>query len=321
MTEWINQYLLPSSGHVPGYGKVDNRLGRRFNLMDTTKADRIEILKMIWKEQMGTDLDLVHPRTFNEKMQWTKLYYDTSQRLRCEDKVLFKKYIAERLGIGYTTKLLRIWTQPQDISFDGLPNQFVVKSNAQGNGNYVSIIKNKKETDLDALAQEIKDYWFNPLNLYINGFIEANRKMTPKVFVEEYIEEFDGQVNDYKFWCFDGVPKFLNTNTNHFGAFSSYPIGYYDLNWNFINLTFEGHPPYLNAHKPKHFDEMVTIARELSKDFPFVRVDFFDTEVGLYLAELTFEPNGGFGKYDKPEFDIAVGKLITLPDKPMVFES
>lgn len=318
--DWIKPFLLPEGGIVTGYGKVDARLGRKFNLMDTTKEDRVKILKMVWKEHMGTDLDLEHPKSFNEKMQWTKIYFDSPERLRCEDKVLFKNYILQKLGSGYTTKPLRLWTKPEEVSFDDLPDRFVVKSNAQGNGYYVEIIKSKKERDLDALRDEIREYWFNPLNLYINGFIETNRKMSPKVFVEEYIEEFDGQVNDYKFWCFNGTPKFLNTTTNHFENFDGYPIGYYDLNWNLLDLAYQGHEVYKNAPKPKHFTEMIELARKLSAGFPFVRVDFFDTPKQLYLAELTFEPNGGFGKYNKPEFDIRVGELITLPSEPLAFE-
>ena len=109
---------------------------------------------MLWKEHMGTDLDLERPKSFNEKMQWTKINYDSPERLQCEDKVLFKKYILGKLGRGYTTKLLRLWTKPEEVSFDGLPNRFVVKSNAQGNGYYIEIIKNKKGRDLDALREE-----------------------------------------------------------------------------------------------------------------------------------------------------------------------
>jgi len=300
-----------------GIGKIDPRLGRSSqHIYKMPVQEQAELLKKIWRKKMGTDLDLEYPKTFNEKIQWYKLYYHHPDMPRCVDKVEFKDYIAEKLGRGHTARLLRVWKSPGEISFDGLPERFVVKSNCQDNGKYIAIIKDKSSYDLPALEQEIKNYWFHPLNLLINGFCSAYHTITPKVFAEEYIEEYNGQVNDYKLWCFNGVPKFFHVTTNHFIQKKNndkYHIGYYTLTWEPMNVVRVGHDACKDVPRPKHLDTMVDLARVLSAGFPFVRVDFFNTDEKAYLSELTFYPNGGYEKYSPPEFDMYMGDLFNVP--------
>lgn len=293
--------------------KIDPRLGRMDRLIyPLPVSEQAELLKDIWKNKMGYELDLEHPRTFNEKLQWYKLYYHHPDMPQCVDKVTFKDYIAEQLGDGYTAKLLRVWRSPDEVNFDGLPERFVVKSNCQDNGRYIAIIRDKNRFDFSALEEEIKEYWFNPMNLLINGFCSAYHTLKPMVFVEEYIEQPALTPDDFKLLCFGGVPKFFSVATEHFLKPENYPIGYYTTDWNWFQVQSGQHEIYRNATKPKHLEEMIDISRKLSHDFPFVRVDFFDTDEKLYLAELTFYPGGGFAKYDPPEFDMYMGNMFQM---------
>ncbi len=265
---------------------------------------------------MGHPLDLSSPTKFTEKIQWYKLYYNHPELARCVDKVEFKNYVKENLGDeGYTARLLDVWTSPEQVSFDKLPNSFVVKSNAQSDGNYIAIIKDKKNADLDALEKEIKNNWFNPMNLLINSFCRAYYNVKPKVFVEEYLEQFAGQLVDYKLFCFNGRPEFFYAASEHFingKKTDSSLISLYSLDWNRIDVYYGSHQPFYDAPCPKHKEEMLDIAQKLSAKFPFVRVDFFDTDEKLYLAELTFYPGGGFIKFEPPTFNEKLGSYFVI---------
>lgn len=297
-------------------GKIDPRIERKYDLLGMAEQDRIAILKKIWREKMGTELDLEHPRTFTEKIQWYKLNYYDPEMTRCEDKVAFKSYVAEKLGEGYTAKLLRVWYSPGEISFSGLPDQFTVKSNCQDNGRYIVPIFHKDGFDFGNLKQEISDYWFEPRNLLINGFCRIFYDMKPAVLVEEYIGEGIQAPNECKIFCFHGEPKICYATAEHFGDdklnISDYPYGYYTLDWRYLNVSCGNHRSYANAPKPEKFNEMIEISNILSKNFPFVRIDFFYTEKRFYLAEMTFYPGSGLTKYAPPEFDVYMGNLFPI---------
>ena len=288
-------------------GKFDPRLGRSDRaIYKMPTEEQVALLKEIWRKKMGTELDLEHPETFNEKLQWYKLYYRHPDMVRCADKVAFKEYAAERLGEGYTARLLRVWHSPDEVRFDGLPDRFVVKSNCQDNGRYIAIVRDRNHYDFAALEREIREYWFNPLNLLINGFCHAYHGVIPKVLVEEYIGADAEIPRDCKVFCFGGAPEFCYVTREHFQDgrvdISGYPSGFYSLSWEPLHVKYGSHKVYSDAEKPRHFEEMIAISRKLSAGFPFVRVDFFDVEAAVYLAELTFYPGGGMLPYDPPEF-------------------
>lgn len=295
------------------YGRIDPRMGRAYNLIDMTEEERVELQKKVWKKQMGTDLDLEHPRTFNEKLQWLKIYDRHPDMARCIDKVTFKDYVAEKLGGGYTAGLLRVWDSPEEVSFSGLPDRYAVKSNAQGNGCYIAVVSDPLGYDLAALEEEIKAYWFNPLNLHINGFDYTSRHLKPKVFVEEYID-LSASAEECKAFCFHGEPKFFQVYRDHFqdGRVTVPAIGHFTLDWEFMDVSVGNHPVQRDFPRPRHLDEMIRICKKLSGDFPFVRIDFYDTEEKLYLGEFTFHPNSGFKKYHPPAFDLWMGSMLHI---------
>lgn len=151
-----------------------------------------------------------------------------------------------------------------------------------------------------------------------NSFCRAYHGAKPRVLVEEFIEEFEGASNDYKLFCFNGEPKFFYVATDHFKNGengSDYPISFYSLEWEKLDVGYGGHDKTVHFEKPYHLEKMIEVAKTLSADFPFVRVDFFDTEEKLYMAELTFYPGGGFVNYHPEKFDREMGDMLVLPVK------
>lgn len=278
-----------------------------------TDKERRTGIASLYKKKMGADLDLSNPQLFTEKLQWYKLYYCHPDMGRIVCKYNFKQYIKEKLGDGYTVPIIGAWTKVEDIPWDTFPKRFVLKSNCQSDGNFIKIIKDKDSVDFDQLKEEL-EVWLNPRKTLVNSFCKAYWNVTPMILAEEYIEQIDGQVYDYKIFCFDGKPYCAYVATEHFSGddFKSYPISFYDLNWNRMDVRYGEHA-LCDVERPEKFDEMLRIAGKLSEGFPFVRVDFFDVGEKLYVSELTFYPGGGTTPYHPESFDREMGEMFHLP--------
>lgn len=263
---------------------------------------------------MGYKYDWDRPVLFTEKLQWYKLNYISESQSIAVDKYLFKDYILDRLGEGYTLPLFGAWKSIDELKkdWDKLPQEFVLKSTLQSDGKYIKIIHDKSSVDLKELSQEVSA-WFNPKNTLINSFCRAYHNATPRVIAEEYMEQVDNQLYDYKFFCFSGEPFCVYVATDHFPGQLSH-ISFYDLNWNKLDVRYGNHQN-CDVDKPRHFSEMLDISKKLSIDYPFVRVDFFDTEAQLYVAELTFYPGGGLTPYYPESFNRKLGDLFIIPNK------
>ena len=278
---------------------------------------RTEALKKFFYNKVGYPLDVINPQTFNEKINWMKLFYRNDLMTRIVDKYEFKNYIKEKLGDGYTVPLLGVWDRVDDIDFDELPNQFVLKCNAQSDGKFIKIVKNKDELDIDVLKEEMQD-WLKPDKTLKTSFCWAYHNVPLKIIAEEYIEQIDGQVYDYKFMCFNGEPRLVLACRNR-GKDTIYEN--HNMDWSLIVPSHKS-APVSTINRPNNFDKMIEIARKLSKSFPFVRVDFYEIENKILLGEMTFYPNGGFNTY-KPYWDNLFGSYINLPKikiKPPFFE-
>ena len=273
-------------------------------------------LEVGYEHDHGRKLDIEHPVLFTEKLQWYKVNYYTPDQTRAVDKYLFKAYIQGKIGEGHTIPCYGAWETIDGLkrAWASLPETFVLKSTLQSDGRNIKIIKHKSQVDLSDILKEVKE-WLKVKNTLINSYCCAYYHATPRVLAEEYVETIADQLFDYKFFCFDGKPVCIYVAYDHFknGENSNdYPISFYDLNWNRLDVRYGQHQ-VSDMQKPGHFDEMVDIASRLSKDFPFVRVDFFDTPDALYVAELTFYPGGGNTEYHPLEFDKALGDLFILP--------
>lgn len=265
-----------------------------------------------YKRHMGYSFDINNPVTFTEKLQWYKIFYHRPDTERITDKYLFKQYIEEKLGPGYTIPIYNAWTCVSDIENDwaSLPKEFVLKANLQSDGRNIMIIHNKSSVKFSKIKTNLKA-WLDRRNTLANSFDCRTYMGTPRILAEQYMANFEDQLYDYKFFCFDGEIYCIYVAQDHFGKDGSH-ISFYDLKWNKLDVRYGNHQVG-DAPCPKHFEDMKKIAQELSKGFPFIRVDFFDTEKELYVAELTFNPGGGVTRYYPESFNRALGDKFILP--------
>ena len=276
-----------------------------------TYRDKEWFLETIMYENLGYFPNLKNPKSFNEKINWMKLNYDNPIAGRCTDKYEFKNYIKEKLGDGYTIPLFGVYDDVNDIDFDSLPNKFVIKSTVSGSGMGIQIVKDKSKLDIDNLKYKFNNFLADWKNIYYSSLPIQYKHSSPRIIIEEYMEQIAGQLYDYKFYCFNGEPKLVYVATDHFPGVVS-KISFYDLNWKKLPIKYGLHSNKKTIEKPKNFDEMIRISKILSKEFPFVRVDFYETDEKVYVGEMTFTPGGGYGKYTPTEWDYKLGEWINL---------
>lgn len=277
---------------------------------------RVEMMMDKYERLVGYRMDINNPITFTEKLQWYKAFYVGDGHLdRIVDKYLFKQYIQEKLGDGFTAPLYGVWDDIHGLikDWDKLPEEFCLKSTVQSEGKCIEFIHNKSEININKKAKEWSK-WFLWKHTLVNGFTQAYRNCRPRIIAEQYLENIKDQLFDYKFYCFSGEPFCCCVNTQHFekGKEHTFPITYYDLNWNRIDVHSGIHETE-DCEKPAHFEEMVEISRRLSDGFPHVRVDFYDTNDRVYLSEMTLYSGGGYFKYHPESFNLKMGDLFVLP--------
>ena len=268
-------------------------------------------LKIQYKNFIGKKLNLKFPETFNEKLQWLKLYDRNPKYTQMVDKYEVRKYIVETIGEEYLIPLLGVYDSFDEIDFDSLPNQFVLKPNHTSGDIY--ICRDKSQIDLCDLKRQVnmwlkrKYYWVHREWPYKN--------IKPRIICEKYMVDESGmELKDYKFMCFNGEVKcsFVCLNRN---SSTGLNVDFYDMDWK--PMPFKRHYPNSDTiiSKPKNFDKMVKFAEKLSKDIPFVRVDFYETNGQLYFGELTFYPGSGFEEFTPEKYDYLLGRWIKLPAK------
>lgn len=300
---------------VKAYGKYRRKC--EFSKQYGTSAPMYEWpLEKLVEEDMkfyeqchGYRFDINKPVTFSEKTQWYKLFYHHPDWNIVSDKVKFKTYITEKLGEGHVVPMYGAWDNLDDIEhdWDSLPKTFILKANLSSDGNCIMIIKDKDSVNFKELRKELKE-WLRPENTLMNSFVTHIYNSTPMILAEEFISDISHQVYDYKFFCYDGVPRYCYVQT----ARKNSKITFFDMDWNKLDARFGDHEN-CDVPKPKHFDEMLEIAKKLSVGFPFIRVDFFETESKLYMAELTFNNGGGLIPYTPKSFDEELGKYFNVP--------
>ena len=280
---------------------------RFFNTL--TLEDKKDIIRYQFLKQSGYIPNIDKPKTFNEKMQWLKLYYWRPIMTKCADKVGVREYVAEKVGKEYLVPCLGIYDKPEDIDFKKLPNKFVLKVN-WGSGQNI-IVKDKSQLDIKEAIAKLKE-WLKPeSNWYYYSFEKVYKNIKPKIIIEEFLEH-DEDLPDYKIMCYNGKPKNLFVCSERQKGLK---MTFFDLNWN--RLPFNRMYPVYDKviEKPKNFEKMIKISKILSKGFPFVRVDFFETGEKLYIGEMTFYPGNGMEPFSPKEWDRKFGDLIRLPKR------
>ena len=270
-----------------------------------------KVVKRVFKERMGYDLDLDNPKTYNEKLQWLKLYYHDPLYTTLVDKYAVKQYVEEKIGKEYLIPTLGVWNRFKDIDFNTLPGQFVLKCTHDSGG--LVICKDKLRFNIEK-ARETINRCLNH-NFYYSGFEWPYKDVKPRIIAEQYMEDTKTkELRDYKFFCFDGVVKYLFIATDRQNREEPY-FDFFDADFNYLDMR-QGHPNApIMPEKPQCFEEMKRLAAILSKDIPQVRVDFYEVDGKVYFGEMTFFHHGGWTKFDPEEWDVIFGNEIKLPEK------
>lgn len=257
-------------------------------------------------KRVGLNLDLDNPKTIQDKINWMKLYDSTPLKTRCADKIQVHDYCKEKLGVDLCIPILKIYDKVEDIKWDELPGQFVIKCN-HGSGMNI-IVKDKSKLNIPEAEAKLQRFMKDDFAFHV-GYEMHYHDILHKIFVEEYKEDENQKTSlyDYKFWCFNGEPKFYTINNGHGHG----DIIYYDMDDKVID-PYCLNKPGLNYKKPVRFEEMAGYSKKLSEDFKFVRVDFYEVSGKVYLGELTFTPGAGFFKYKKPEYNKIFGDMLVL---------
>lgn len=269
-------------------------------------------VKKNYKSAMGYELNLKEPKTFNEKIQWYKLYYDNPVVQTITNKFTFKKYVEDKLGSDkYTAKMYGHWYSVADLKKDwnNLPDEFVLKSNLSFNGNNLIFVSNKASVQKEQIFNNVKN-WLDVHNTMMNTCCCRFNNGTPCIIAEKFLKQDGHNPNDYKFFCFDGKPYCVYVATAHFDKGES-AISFYDMDWNYIDVQYADYKS-VKIEKPQRFEEMLEVAKKLSAGFPFVRVDFFNIGEEIYLSELTFDSGDGHRKFTPASFDEELGKQFRL---------
>lgn len=272
-----------------------------------TTEDKKEIIKENFQEKLGYIPNIDTPETFNEKIQWLKLYYDNPLIATCCDKYKAKEYIANTIGREYVVKLLGVYNNAEEIDFKALPKQFALKVN--DNSGYNIIVKDKNKLNI-AATKKLLNKWVQPWeSAYYTSFNLGYKNVVPKIIAEEYLD-IPNNSKEYKIFCFNGQPEFVLIELDYFGK--NPKRAFYDRN--FVEKEFKiGKMPKATLDsKPQNFDKMIELAEKLSKPFPLVRVDFYDVNGKIYFGELTFYSGGGFMDIQPREWDRKLGDKLSL---------
>lgn len=260
--------------------------------------------------RMGKNPDLKNPKTFNEKIQWLKLHNRKPEFSVMVDKYEVKKLIEKQTGAEYLIPTLGVWDKFEDIDFETLPNQFVLKCTHDSGG--LVICKDKSKLDFEKAKDKINQSLKN--NYFWHGREWPYKNVKPRIIAEQYMVDESGvELKDYKIFNFNGQPRLIQVD---FNRFVKHTKNIYDTEWNYLNVAIN-YPtdPTVDIKKPECLDKMLKMAKELSVGLPFLRTDFYVINGQIYFGELTFSPGSGFMKITPESFDLEMGSWIRLPNE------
>lgn len=276
-------------------------------------------LNLLFHHRFGKWIDWKNPKGFNEKLQWLKVYDRKPEYTTMVDKVAVKDYVAKIIGEEYIIPTIGVWENPDDIDFDALPDQFVLKCN-HNSGIGLCICKDKSKLDINAVKSELRRGLKQ--DFYLTGREWPYKNVPRKILAEKYMEDEksnDG-LNDYKLLCFNGQVTCSFVCSERYGE-EGLKVTFYDKDWK--RLPFERHYPSAknDINMPAQYHKMVALAERLSQSIPFVRTDFYEINGNLYFGEMTFYPGSGLEEFSPEVWDEKLGKLIQLPGGGYFIES
>ena len=264
-----------------------------------------------YRIKVGFWPDLKHPKRFTEKIQLYKLQYRDSLMHQCVDKFNVRKFVEGR-GLGFLlNEIYGVFDSIEDIPFDTLPNQYVLKNTLGSGGQNVIIVDDKNAWNLNHI-NKVAGSWLKTNNIgALYGREWAYRDCKPRILIEKLLEDKNHGLIEYKFFCFNGIPQFLYVLSDRIMG-RSVKLGIYDMEFNKMDVYRCDEEREIELlEKPKNFEGMVEIAQNLSSVFPHVRVDLYNIEGNIYFGELTFYDGSGYFHYDPDEFDFKVGEWFT----------
>lgn len=290
------------------HSKVENIVARviRSSFPGHSFSDKT-VISLLYRMRFGRTIDFKNPRTFNEKLLWLTIYDRKPEYTQMVDKYKAKELIYRKVGEQYYPKNLGIWKSTKEIVLESLPKRYVLKCNHDSGSVVICNNRLPSRDELKSLDVAVKKnyFWFSREWPYKN--------VEPVIFAEEFIESPSikkGGLVDYKFYCFNGVPYMTCVISNR--SIRPY-LTFMNLKWEKINVQqrYANHP--IPPERPKKYEEMMRVARILSENIPFLRVDFFEQNNRLFVGEMTFTPSSGLIGFTPDIFDYELGDLLVLP--------
>ena len=268
-------------------------------------------IKKQFRLSMGYNLDLKNPRTYNEKLQWLKLYNRNPLYTSMVDKYSVKEYVASIIGNQYVIPTIGVWERPEEIDFASLPEQFVLKCTHDSGG--IVVCKNKKDLNTHDAIKKLKRCLKRD---YYSIHREWPYKDVPRrIIAEKYMEDYEtGDLRDYKIFTFNGEAKLLYVASDRQNPNEETKFDFFDLEFNHLPIV-NGHPNSSTIpEKPSRLNEMIICAEKISKNIPHLRVDFYEINGRVYFGEATFFHMSGFAPFYPAKWDELFGSWIKLPE-------
>ncbi len=266
-------------------------------------------LKVQYHLEMGYWMDFDDPITFNEKLQWLKLYDRRPEYTIMVDKFAVKKYVTDIVGAQYIIPTIGVWEKPEEIDFDTLPQQFVLKTTHGGGSTGVVICTDKrnflKKEALKKLGISLKTDIYSVLREWPYKNVEK------RIIAEPYLTNNGQPLEDFKIHCFNGVPKFILLCRDRYKK-TGMVDDFYSTEWEHLNVKRPGHNNPGNYKRPEQLEEMLDLAKRLSAGIPFVRVDFYIIDNKVFFGELTFYPASGMSKFEPESYDELFGSWLNI---------
>ena len=268
-------------------------------------------LSRLYKAITGDTLNLAAPEDYNQKIQWLKIYDNSEIKTPLSDKYAVREWITRKIGSEYLVPLLGVWDKPEDVNFDSLPSRFCLKANHGSGMNLV--VRDKASLDIESALRTMHQWLARPYG--VQGYEPQYFRIPRKIIAEEYIEQSDGDLVDYKIHCFDGRPGIIQVIGSRDLTAHTALEAFYSPKWvrnDLMYHTYEQYPHELE--RPDFLDDMLKIAATLSEDFRYVRVDLYHVNGSIKFGEMTFTPAGGFGKWASEESSMTAGDMIRIGD-------
>lgn len=264
-------------------------------------------VKRYYRKYTGKELNLKNPQTFSEKMNWYKLYGKKPLMGQCADKVAMREYVTSK-GYGqYLNEVIDVYSEISEINFDSLPNQFVAKA---AHGTHMQIVVTDKNSINWKQAKNRMSSWLMQ-DIYWRGREWVYKDIPHRIIVEKFLETENGDLQDYKFFCFNGIPYFIQVDKGRY--LGKHVRNFYSTEWAFLDISDDvGSDSNVKMKKPASFDKMLEISKKLSEEFQFVRVDFYEVDDDPIVGELTFFHNGGLSRMKPEKWESIIGNYWKL---------